>query len=124
MTTPFSLNPYFDEDFINFEYNEFEALSFIDEEMEREMDELNLVEAILLPYRERSESASPEQVQTPNCTPCTPIEHEEEITEDDDMVDLAMFTDVCLNSVLRPIPEYFQDSQRNKGEGSYPAQRQ
>jgi len=124
MTFPFNLNAFFDEEYLDFEYNELETLveqeieALVDEEIEEEMDELNLIELVMLPYENRYGSVTPPHVTTPDCTPLTPL------YEEDEDVELATFTDVCLNVVLRPIPTYSQTVQMNKDEESSPSQHQ
>jgi hypothetical protein len=128
MTFPFSINAFFDkeEEFLNFEYGEIDDIA-IEELIEQEMEELNLVDLIMLPYENRSGSASPPHIQTPDCTPSSPTDHgdladiEEEDGED---IDLATFTDLCLNAVLRPIPTYSPALQTSKVLEPSDAQRQ
>lgn len=108
MTTTFKLNAYFDNEFLNFDYNEFESLSPTEQEIEAEMDELNLVDIVMLPYEHR-DVISPSVANTPPCTPSTPIV-EEETEEDDDLERLCTFIDTCLENVLRPTPTYPEKS--------------
>lgn len=102
--TLFNLNAFFDIDFQNFDYSEevypeFEAISPIEQLIEQEMDELDLIEIVMLPYEDRG-SLSP-QLETPPPSPTTPHEIEY-VDEDDD--ELVFFTDVCDDTLLRPVP--------------------
>ena len=113
---PFNLNSYFDKEFENFDYsesfceveainhyNEFEGLSPIEEEIEREMEELDLIEIVMLPYEDRGDFSP--RIVTPPSTPCTPDEDEQEYVYNEDEIEevLPMFTDIAIGPLIRPV---------------------
>ena len=97
-STPFNLNSYFDEDFINFEYNEFESISPI-EQQNSEMI-VTWEDVYVIP-----DNHSISTNCTPVNTPVTPI------LNDDDMGEyLPIFTDECDDSIYRPQPCRFVET--------------
>jgi hypothetical protein len=109
MITSFNLNAYF-YNIKNFEYNEYfpeiEATNLvniaieeiIEEPTDFEMEELSLIQLIMLPYEHR-DVVTPHP-ETPPSTPAEELDYE----DDDEDEGIVQFTDVCDETLVRPIP--------------------
>lgn len=97
MTTAFRItNDLFDTDFENFDYNENDLQPSI---------HLIVVED-LLPDVNDSGSLSPQETETPPCTPISPLLECEQYEEEDEERELIEFTDESPDDVIYPAPTY------------------
>ena len=98
----FKLDRFFDNIVLNFDYNEMDFLNPI--------QEINEDVEIFIDLREENEIELDEMIDT-LLTPCLSSTDLLDLSFEDDR--LPIFTDICSDNILRPVPTYMLEMQTN-----------